>query len=166
MWLILSDGFLSAVVDRNDENKIMVRARRAEHLTAYFPKKEIETYAFRDYQFRVIVNRDELKEMLCQYVTEMMYDNFKNSVKERKYHDACFSVWGIMEALQPMKAYSNYTGEPDCMSVLDDSLPYGTHQYSGKHKSATFAKTKGKAKVSTLNQAEVDKKARGKKAND
>ena len=48
MWLILSDGFMSAVVDKTDPSLVQVRARRKEHLEKYFPGHEIVTYDNRD----------------------------------------------------------------------------------------------------------------------
>lgn len=159
MWLILSDGFLSAVVDKQDPSIIQVRARRKEHLVKYFPTKEVITHDNRDYQFRVIVNRDELQAMLAQYVTEMMYSNFKDSTTDKEYHNACYDVWHVMEKLQPMPAYSAYSGKRV-------ASPYGTHLYSGRHIPAAFSTTvksgAGKTKVSKLHQSAVDKPAKGK----
>lgn len=132
MWLILSDGFLSAVVDKQDPEVIQVRARRKEHLTRYFPTKEVVTHDHRDYQFRVIVNRQELAAMLLQYVEDMQYSNFKDSVEDQKLHDACFRVWNVMASLQPKPPYSSYSGGKGRAALGS----YGVHQYSGKHSSA------------------------------
>lgn len=141
MWLILSDGFLSAVVDKQDPEVIQVRARRKEHLNKYFPTKEVVTHDHRDYQFRVIVNREELQAMLVQYVAEMMYSNFKDSTTDRRFHDACYDVWQVMAQLQPKPPYSAYSGKRE-QKRFDwrDEQAYGNHRYSGQHRSATFKK--------------------------
>ncbi len=131
MWLVLSNGFLSAVVDKKDPALIQVRARRKEHLTKYFPEHDIVTYDHRDYQFRVVVSRPELQDMLIKYTEEMMYSNFKDSVKDKKLHDACYEVWHTMAAIQPKPPYSSYSG------AQRESV-YGNHQYGGVHRPASF----------------------------
>jgi hypothetical protein len=40
MWICLSDGFLSIVVDTNDSTRLLVRARRKEHLVIVFGKDQ------------------------------------------------------------------------------------------------------------------------------
>lgn len=141
MWLILSDGFLSAVVDKQDPEVIQVRARRKEHLNKYFPTKEVVTHDHRDYQFRVIVNREELQAMLAQYVAEMMYSNFKDSTTDRRFHDACYDVWHVMAKLQPKPPYSAYSGKRQQQQInWRDEQAYGNHRYSGQHRSATHKK--------------------------
>jgi hypothetical protein len=140
MWLILSDGFLSAVVDKQDPEVIQVRARRKEHLSKYFPTKEVVTHDYRDYQFRVIVNREELQAMLVQYVSEMMYSNFKDSTTDKKFHDACYDVWHVMAGLQPKPPYSAYSGKGAQRAGFFDDPAYENHRYSGQHRSATHKK--------------------------
>ena len=140
MWLILSDGFLSAVVDKQDPEVIQVRARRKEHLNKYFPTKEVVTHDHRDYQFRVFVNREELQSMLAQYVAEMMYSNFKDSTTDRRFHDACYDVWHVMAKLQPKPPYSAYSGKRQQQTNWRDEQAYGNHRYSGQHRSATHKK--------------------------
>ena len=137
MWLILSDGFLSAVVDKQDPEVIQVRARRKEHLNKYFPTKEVVTHDGRDYQFRVIVNRAELAGMLLQYVEDMQYSNFKDSVKDRKFHDACYDVWHTMAALQPQPPYSNYSKPQQRRGQIDY---FGFGQSTGAGKTASTKK--------------------------
>ena len=34
--------------------------------------------------------------MIADYVMNMSYDNFKNSVFEQKYEHACHDIWDIM----------------------------------------------------------------------
>lgn len=135
MWLILSDGFMSAVVDKTDPELVQVRARRKEHLAKYFPNHEIVTYDNRDYQFRVVVKKADLAAVLIQYIGEMSYTNFKDSVKDRRFHDACYDVWHTMAAIQPRPPYSNYSG-----------AAYAQRAWFSEPGAGKTAKTRGKRK--------------------
>jgi hypothetical protein len=37
VWIAMTDSFVSAVQDRNDPSRLVVRARKAEHLERLFP---------------------------------------------------------------------------------------------------------------------------------
>jgi hypothetical protein len=102
----------------------MVRARRREHLQAIFPGEPIRETQASDYKFRVQVSKEELTQAISREIAERLtYDNFKNSIEDHTYHDACSEVWRVMHRLQPgswMPArpyyqsdiFDTYEGEP------------------------------------------------------
>lgn len=96
MWLFLSGGFLSIVAHRYKPNHVLVRARNMGHLKQAFPNAEYYTYTDSDYPYRADIERSEVSDMIADYVVNMSYDNFKNSVLEQKYENACHAIWNIM----------------------------------------------------------------------
>jgi hypothetical protein len=100
------DGLVSAVAHRDKLNLLLVRANEAEYLRAIFPTEaDIYQMANADYKYRVTVSRDEFKAIMLQQHDGITYDNFKNSIPDHQYHDACAGVWSVMRNLQPGKSY-------------------------------------------------------------
>jgi hypothetical protein len=109
MWIALNNAFLSIVEprpkdvpqsERRLESPMMVRARKAAHLSAIFPNHRIYQWKGRDYPCRVFVERTELAGRIGAAVLGIGYDNFKNSVKDNALHDAYSAVWGVMHRFQ------------------------------------------------------------------
>lgn len=109
MWFFGSDSFLSVVQHKQDPSILVVRARRPGHIEAMFPTANVVSLDGRDYQFRAELPREVVAARMAQYVMEMSATNFKDSVKETAYHNACYGVWNCMEAIQPKPAYSHYS---------------------------------------------------------
>ena len=62
MWICMSDGFLSLVVDKNASTRLLVRAGRKEHLVNVFGKNaEMIKTPGADYRWRVFVGRADFK---------------------------------------------------------------------------------------------------------
>lgn len=105
MWLITTDGFFSAVQDRDDHDAVFVRARvrdDAEQLAVAVGSTVIETPAA-DYRFRVRMTKRTWSRYLADRAAEVDYDNFKNAVAVRQgsrrakvYGD----VWAVLLRLQ------------------------------------------------------------------
>ncbi|EAB4417317.1 hypothetical protein D7B12_17965 [Salmonella enterica] len=130
MWAFTSDSFLSIVQHKTDPAILVVRARRPGHIEKMFPDATVVTLDGRDYQFRTELAREVVAERMFQYVMEMKATNFKDSVKDKVYHDACYGVWSCMEKIQPLPAYSLYSGRKR-RSGMDGPLFGG--QYSYQH---------------------------------
>ncbi|NCG43400.1 MAG: hypothetical protein GWO84_07685 [Euryarchaeota archaeon] len=96
MWLYVSGGFLSIVAHRDKPEHLLVRARHPDHIGELFPDADITIMPSADYPFRVVLNRMIVQRAVGRYVMQMDYDNFKNSVTDDGYHDACVSVWNTM----------------------------------------------------------------------
>lgn len=82
MWVILNDSFISAVQHFNDENKLMIRARKKEHLTVVFPDEEVYQDLPSDYPYRVVVSKEKFAKVLADEVERIDYHNFKSSISK------------------------------------------------------------------------------------
>lgn len=96
MWIFTSQGFLSMVADYEQPGHLLVRARNRKHLTALFPGIKVTTTPARDYRFRISVPQAEAVRLVAAQVEGISYHNFKNSIPDSGYHDACSDVWGVM----------------------------------------------------------------------
>ncbi|ELK5289367.1 hypothetical protein Q6670_004034 [Salmonella enterica] len=121
---------------------LVVRARRPGHIEKMFPDAQVITLDGRDYQFRAELAREVVAARMQQYVMEMTATNFKDSVKEQTYHNACYGVWKCMEAIQPKPAYSMYSGKQRNASGYSDHL-FGGMNYGGVKAKPAKNKRKG-----------------------
>jgi hypothetical protein len=64
MWLCFSDSFISAVQDRYDPDRLVVRARNPEHLKTLFRDHELILAPDADYAARVFVRREEFTRVV------------------------------------------------------------------------------------------------------
>jgi hypothetical protein len=109
MWIFTPHGFISAVKHRDYDNVLIVRARRREHLEAVLPGRPIEQTDNADYRYRTQVLKGELAAVIAEAIQGIDYDNFKNSIPDNQYHDACSGVWSVMHRLQPGSWYQGVT---------------------------------------------------------
>ena len=98
MWLFTSDGFVSIVADKDNTrgDRLLVRARDKMHITNVFPDAEVFSKQPSDYQWRAWVSREDVEDAIARQVQGLDYTNFKDSIVDDKYHDACLDVWGAM----------------------------------------------------------------------
>jgi hypothetical protein len=101
MWLFTTEGFVSAVAHRDQPGKLLVRARRSEHLRAIFGDVTVECTPHADYRFRAVISRAQWLAKVLAQAAMIDYDNFKAAIPDAEYHDACSEVWGTMHKLQP-----------------------------------------------------------------
>lgn len=80
MWVILNNSFVSAVQHFNDESKLMIRARKKEHLVVVFPEEEVYQDLPSDYPYRVVVSKEKFAKVLAEEVERIDYHNFKSSI--------------------------------------------------------------------------------------
>lgn len=106
MWIMLNNAFISVVDKAPDPTQLVVRARVEGHIEAVFPKAEVIRDASGDYLFRAFIDRADVADAMFKAVMDIDYPNFKNSIKDDAYHNACSSVWGVMSRLQPVRPYS------------------------------------------------------------
>ena len=95
MWVCFNDAFVSAVADPKQPGMLKVRARKKRHLQTLFPKAKIVSTARTDYAHRVFVTKTEFAKLLAERVLAIDYDNFKNSVRDRKLHDLYADFWEL-----------------------------------------------------------------------
>tara|TARA_B100000131_G_C17848147_1_gene504769 strand:- start:87 stop:419 length:333 start_codon:yes stop_codon:yes gene_type:complete len=96
MWIGLNDGWLSIVENWNDEDTLLVRARKLEHLLNAFPACEYWRDLEADYPFRAYIPRSAVAKMIAKKIENIDYPNFKNSVEEKKLAYAYGDVWQTM----------------------------------------------------------------------
>ena len=119
MWISTNKGFLSIVRPsamrlHNHPARLLVRARRKGDIEAafrdLFPELMVERTPARDYLFRALIPADIVAQMVAKQIINIDYNNFKNSVQDKKLHDAYAAVWHIMAKLQPTPPYSGVRG--------------------------------------------------------
>ena len=101
MWIWTPDGFLSIVAHREDSKRFLVRARRRQHLEAWFPDHEIIELQDADYRYRANIFRGEVIAAVKRAVEAITYDNFKNTLHDPLDHAAAMSVWLATLRMQP-----------------------------------------------------------------
>ncbi|HQG51842.1 MAG TPA: hypothetical protein PKZ95_10710 [Syntrophorhabdaceae bacterium] len=77
-----------------------MRARFKEHIKNLFPNIEVHESPDSDYRFRAFIPRRIVSRIIARNVDNIDYGNFKNSIDNRPYHDACLNVWGCMYKAQ------------------------------------------------------------------
>jgi hypothetical protein len=102
MWIFLSDSFLSVVADNQDPNgdRLLVRARRNGDIERVFPDADTSYTGNADYAYRAWVNRNDVAKAMAKQVVNLDYTNFKDSIRDNDYHDACLEAWFAMRNLQ------------------------------------------------------------------
>ena len=96
VWLFLSGGFVSIVAHRNKPDHLLVRSRNMAHLKSLFPNAKHFSLEQADYPHRAVIDRTVVAKMIGDYVLNMKYDNFKNSISESNYFHVCHDVWSMM----------------------------------------------------------------------
>lgn len=106
MWLMTTDGFLSAVEDRDDDTRVVVRARAredAERFAAAVAGEVLET-PHADYRFRVRTTKRAWASYVAGQARVIDYDNFKDAVADRQGYERARvygEVWSVLRALTP-----------------------------------------------------------------
>jgi hypothetical protein len=96
MWVFTDKGFVSIVEHREDPETLVVRSRFAGHIRNLFPGAKVIKTPDADYLYRAFLPRQAVKEKLAESVQDIDYPNFKNSIDESPYHEACKDVWSAL----------------------------------------------------------------------
>lgn len=101
MWIFTETGFVSAVVDYNDAEVLVVRSRDRLSLEplASATGQTIVIGEGTDYPYRLRCDRESFSGWLVAQVQSMAYGNFKNQVHHTRGHDfahTLMSVWSSM----------------------------------------------------------------------
>ena len=105
MWIFLNNAYLSIVRHRDQPNHLLVRARNSGDIEAVFPQAEVKITPHGDYLFRAVVDESLVAAAIKASILNIDYDNFKGSIVDDRYHDACMRVWLIMNAYQREGTY-------------------------------------------------------------
>lgn len=106
MWIMTNKGFVSIVDKSEVPGCLMVRARRPGHIKNLFPSAKVRESFGTDYRYRADIPRYEAASVIAREIAGIGYSNFKDSVKEKAYHDALMGVWHELGDLQPGGPYS------------------------------------------------------------
>ena len=106
MWLCLSDAFLSIVEPEAGSAVLLVRSRRDGDILKVFPGAKVTRTPGRDYLFRALIDREEVALVIADHLRGTDYNNFKNSVRDDKLHNAYSGFWTIMSRVQEIPPYS------------------------------------------------------------
>lgn len=109
MWIFTKYGFYSVTKSPVEKGKMQIRARTREDLEniqIFFQDKLrtgapviIETNSA-DYRWRVVVSRSDWVKLAAELARDVEYENFKNTIADRRRHDLYLRVWGVMRGLQ------------------------------------------------------------------
>lgn len=106
MWIVTTQGFLSAVAHRDEPDSVIVRARTREDIEALrrqIPDIEPFEDAAADYRHRAVVSRAEWVSAVAQLASEIEYDNFKSEVARCQGPERASlygRVWAVLRTLQ------------------------------------------------------------------
>jgi hypothetical protein len=102
MWIFLSDSFLSVVADNQDPNgdRLLVRARRDGDIERVFPDAQTSYTENADYAYRAWMPRNDVAKAMAKQAMNINYTNFKDSIPDQDYHDACLAAWYSLRRYQ------------------------------------------------------------------
>jgi hypothetical protein len=108
MWVMLYDCFFSIVAKDCAADELMVRARRKGDINKVWKTAKVTCYTKSDYRYRAAIKKVDIIAALSTEIMDIDYDNFKNAVQDKAYHDALLTVWTAMANLQEVPPYSGY----------------------------------------------------------
>ncbi|HCC58745.1 MAG TPA: hypothetical protein DEQ47_16105 [Solibacterales bacterium] len=89
------------MVDRDDSERLLVRARRKRDLEKILGKdSEIFEDPAADYRWRCFVGRPDFKKIVDQRIDAIDYPNFKNSVIDEDLHQLYMEFWTLHHRYQ------------------------------------------------------------------
>jgi len=100
MWIQFNNAFLSIVENRDNKLELLVRARVKGDIEKVFPEANVFEDDNADYKYRALISKAKVAARMMLKMTEINYDNFKNSVKETKRKNAYSNVWVELRKLQ------------------------------------------------------------------
>ena len=118
MWLFSETGFVSAVVDLQDKNKMIVRGRDKKSLEplAKLAGVKILDTPQRDYPHRVFVSKKKFAEWVMDNIETMQYNNYKSRMYQTRGADFTHSlseVWSVMHQVEEGYVKPTYTSTYD-----------------------------------------------------
>ena len=100
MWIQFNNAFLSIVENREKTIELLVRARVKGDIERVFPEADVFEDNNADYKYRAFISKVIVAEKIMLKVTEINYDNFKNSVKEIKRKKVYGNIWAELRKFQ------------------------------------------------------------------
>ncbi len=100
-WLCLNDSFVSIIAHRKNQQLLVVRARRKEHLINLLGDSiDITITPERDYKYRTTVERRSFAQIVASRIEQIDYGNFKDSVGDEDLHKMYERFWSLHRQFQ------------------------------------------------------------------
>lgn len=142
MWTISTEGFTSAVQDKNDTTQLVIRARARGDLErlikplAPADRPRIIDNEGTDYPYRVRLPRAAYADLIRAQILGIDYGNFKDAVKARqgKHRAGVYgSIWGVLLRLERQHARRRRGGSAatDLGSLFDSTAAAELHELRG-----------------------------------
>ena len=93
MWIFTTKGFLSIVRHTDKPNVLLVRSRFKGHIEKMFSNAHVIEDATRDYRYRAELPVKEVSRVIGELVLKIEYENFKNSLNDKRYLNCCHDVY-------------------------------------------------------------------------
>ena len=100
MWIQFNNAFLSIVENREKKIELLVRARVKGDIEKVFPEADVFEDNNADYKYRAFISKAIVAEKIMLKVTEINYDNFKNSVEEIERKKVYGNIWVELRKFQ------------------------------------------------------------------
>lgn len=100
MRIQFNNAFLSIVENRENTTELLVRARVKGDIEKVFPEADVFEDNNADYKYRAFISKAIVAEKIMLKVTEINYDNFKNSVKEIERKKVYGNIWAELRNFQ------------------------------------------------------------------
>ena len=100
MWIQFNNSFLSIVENRDNKLELLVRARVKGDIEKIFPDADVFENDSADYKYRAFISKAKAAAKMMFKMTDIDYDNFKNSVIEIQRKNAYNNVWTELRKLQ------------------------------------------------------------------
>ena len=100
MWIQFNNSFLSIVENRDNKLELLVRARVKGDIEKIFPDANVFEDDSADYKYRAFISKAKVSAKMMFKMTNINYDNFKNSVMESERKNAYNNVWIELRKLQ------------------------------------------------------------------
>ena len=109
MWLFTSKSFLSVVSDKENPtgDRLLVRSRIMGDIEEVFPDADVMETCNADYRFRAWVSREKVNNAISEYVQNLDYTIFKNSVGDKDRIRPLMQVWSIMHEHQEAQVHAH-----------------------------------------------------------
>ena len=117
MWILSEHGFVSLVADRDDPNKLQVRARIADDIQALLPGAEVQTTTPADYRYRAVVDKLVVADRLGDLVLAIGYTSH---VKETIAASAPPHPGRLTALYKCWNALANLQDVPPCARDWED----------------------------------------------
>ena len=93
MWIFLSNGFVSITRHNSHKDFLHVRARNPQHLLNIWPDCEVQITPHADYTARTSLPELVVVHTIMNYMKEIDYSNFKNTIDDHQYKTMAMRVW-------------------------------------------------------------------------